>query len=248
MSGTFLQIFLLVNVFLIGGLAAIAVQHAYAHFRPHPDDTKKPVKVDRSAHLPPEVKERLLQASQANFQAVLDRSAAELQHDLDTTAAQLNKLLQKIGARVVGAEMERYQLQLEQIRKQAETAIGGAQDDIAKHQAELNADLEQQRAQAKANIEKQQMEATAKIEAEQLQAKTRLDEEIATERQRQLKEILDDKQRLTQQIDAKLGDAVASFLLETLGHNVDLGAQTAYLTALLDEHKEDFKREVTDEA
>ncbi len=259
MSGTFLQIFLLVNVFLIGGLAAVAVQHAYAHFRPHPGESKKPARIDKSAHLPPEVKERLLQASQANFQAVLDRSAAELQHDLDTTADQLNKLLQKIGARVVGAEMERYQLQLEQIRKQAETAIGGAQDEIAKHQAELNADLEQQRAQAKAKLESQQLEASAKIEAEQLesrtkieaeqlQAKTRFDEEIAAERQRQLKEILDDKQRLTQQIDTRLGDAVASFLLETLGHNVDLGAQTAYLTSLLEEHKADFQREVTDEA
>ncbi len=240
MNSTYLQIFLLINVFMIGALATIGVQHAYAHFRPAAgsgNDVKlTPTRADKSGHLPPEIKDRLIQASQANFQTVLDRSAAELQHDLKATTQKLDALLQKIGARVIAAEMERYQLQLEHIRKQAETAIGGAQDQIAKHQAELQAELEQQRLQVKAGLDEQQ-----------LQAKAKLDEDIAVERQRLLKEILDDRQRLTQQIDAKLSDAVASFLLETLGHNVDLGAQTTYLTALLEEHKTDFKRQVSDE-
>jgi len=41
---------------------------------------------------------------------------------------------------------------------------------------------------------------------------------------------------------------VASFLTETLQHNVDLGAQSAYLTAMLEEHKADFAKEVADES
>ena len=60
--------------------------------------------------------------------------------------------------------------------------------------------------------------------------------------------MLAEKQRLLQQIDTKLADAVASFLMETLQHNVDLGAQSAYLTAMLEEHKTDFAKELSDES
>ncbi|MDB5183107.1 MAG: hypothetical protein JWO47_891 [Candidatus Saccharibacteria bacterium] len=55
-----------------------------------------------------------------------------------------------------------------------------------------------------------------------------------------------EKQRLIAQIDTKLGDAVGSFLVETLQHNVDLGNQTEYLLAMLEEHKLDFSKILTD--
>lgn len=62
-------------------------------------------------------------------------------------------------------------------------------------------------------------------------------------------EIEAEKQRLVKQIDTKLADAVGSFLSETLQHNVDLGSQTAYLLAMLEEHKVEFIKEVgTNEA
>ena len=63
--------------------------------------------------------------------------------------------------------------------------------------------------------------------------KARINQEMAVE-----------KQRLIKQIDTKLADAVASFLNETLQHNVDLGNQTAYLIAMLEEHKAEFIKEV----
>lgn len=228
MGTTLLQIFLLVIVFMIGALTTIAVQHAYAHYHPHHEDDKPqpPAQTAPGGHLPPAVKERLLQQSQSRFQTVLDKSAADLEHDLEKTAGELNKVLQKIGTTVVGNEMERYRIQLEQIRKEAATAIGSAQDDISKHQAELKATLE----------------------AEQTAARAKLAEEISAEKQRLVQEIMAEKQQLMTQIDTKLADAMASFLIENLGHNVDLGAQSSYLTALLEEHKADFKREVSNEA
>jgi uncharacterized protein YjbJ (UPF0337 family) len=58
-------------------------------------------------------------------------------------------------------------------------------------------------------------------------------------------ELAAEKQRLISQIDTKLSDAVGSFLIETLQHNVDLGNQSDYLVALLEEHKAEFKQEVT---
>ena len=60
-------------------------------------------------------------------------------------------------------------------------------------------------------------------------------------------DIAADKQRLIEQIDTKLADAVTGFLIDTLQHNVDLGAQAAYLTAQLEEHKAELVKGVSDE-
>jgi hypothetical protein len=57
-------------------------------------------------------------------------------------------------------------------------------------------------------------------------------------------EMIAEKQRLIQQLDTKLADAVSSFLIEAMQHNVDLGAQNDYLMSELEKHKEDLKREV----
>jgi hypothetical protein len=59
-------------------------------------------------------------------------------------------------------------------------------------------------------------------------------------------EIASEKQTLIKQIDAKLADAVGSFLVETLRHNIDLGNQETYLVQMLEEHKADFVKEVDD--
>lgn len=210
----FLQIFLYVNVFVIGALFAVGVRHAFAHFRPHPDD-KKAHAPDQTPHLSPAVKEKLLETAEANFQKVLEHSAGDLQDDLQKTAEKLNSELTKLGNQVVGAEMQRYQASLETLRKQTEAAIGSSNTDIATHQADL-----------KDKLTKRQEELQAKLEAD-----------MAAE-----------KQHLLEQIDTKLADAVASFLIETLQHDVDLGSQSTYLVKMLDEHKEDFAKGIKDDA
>ena len=53
-----------------------------------------------------------------------------------------------------------------------------------------------------------------------------------------------EKAHLSAQIDTKLADAVSSFLLDTLQHNVDLGAQTDYMISVLEAHKDDIAKEV----
>lgn len=221
-----LQIFLLLNVFIIGALTVIAAQHAYAHFKPTPPPEKPHRPIAHGAHLPPEVRKHLLEMAQINFQTVLDHSAAELQHDLRTTSTQLNKHLEKLGNDIVSDEMKRYKTNLDELRHHAETAIGGAQTYIAEHQAKL-----------KAKLDERQSELEAKLTERQTELETKLNDEIVAE-----------KQRLTQQLDTKLADAVASFLIETLQHNVDLGAQSAYLTAMLEEHKSEIIKGVTGEA
>lgn len=217
MSNILLQSFILLNVFIMGILVSVAVRHAYAHFRPRQNDEiekSHPHIQAQSAHLPPAVKERLLQASQAHFQAVLNRSAAELQQDLKSTAFHLNRQLGKLGADIISDEMKRYHASLDQLRKQTETTMLNAQAEIALHQTEIK----------------------EKLTKRQTELETQMVEDIAAE-----------KQLLIKNIDTKLADAVASFLTETLQHNVDLGAQTAYLTSVLEEHKAEIIKGVSDE-
>lgn len=215
MSTSFLQLFLMINVFLIGALTAVAIRHAYAHFKPHTHDAEKAHPANHPVQLPSAVKARLLASAEHNFQTVLDRSATQLERNLHTTASQLDKQLQSLGSEILRDEMRRYREAIDELRARTELSIGSAQTEIAQHQEDLKTKL---------------AERQAELEA-------KLVEDMAAE-----------KQRLTQQIDTKLADAVASFLVETLQHNVDLGAQSAYLTAMLDEHKAELTRGVSDEA
>jgi len=212
---TFLQIFLLVNVFLIGAIFATALRHAYAHFRPRQHEIEKPHQpTAQVVRLPLEVKEHLLQTAQINFQSVLDHSNAELEHDLKATVDQLNNRLEKMGVDIVNDEMRRYRMDLDQLRKQTEANISGAQTEITQHQADLKSKIDQRRAELE----------------------SKLQEEINIE-----------KQFLIQQFDTKLADVVISFLTETLGHNIDLGAQSAYLMSMLEEHKSELIKGINDE-
>ncbi len=202
---TYLLIFLLIDVFLAGVIAATALRHAYAHFRPEEHDLEKVHKpAMQNGHLPPAVREKLLEEAQANFRAVLNHAAKDLQDDLENTAGQIKKQVGKLGSAAENEELEHYKAIIHTLQDETKADMGNIDKELAEQKAELKAKFSE--------------------------------------------DMLAEKQRLLQQIDTKLADAVASFLMETLQHNVDLGAQTAYLTTMLEEHKADFIREVRDEA
>jgi hypothetical protein len=199
-----LQLFLFVNVFLIGALVVLAVQHAYAHFKPHEHDAEHHHPQPEGGHLPPAVRQQLLEDAQKDFERVLRRSAVELQNDLGSSSENIKKQLDKFSNETIKQELQNYRAKIAELEKQTEAVIGGMHQEIATHQADLKAKV------------------TEEVEAE--------------------------KQRMLQQIDTKLADAVASFLSETLQHNVDLGAQSGYLMSVLEEHKSELAKEVGGEA
>lgn len=213
MTDPALQIFLLINVFIIGVVASIAVRHAYAHFRPHPED-KKAQQAEQAPHLPAAVKEQLLLEAKQKFQAAISHATKELEIDLQKSTEQVAKQLDTLASDIIKTELDRYKATLETLRTQTEASLASATAEVATHQTDIHADLA-----------KQKTELVAKMH-----------DEIAAE-----------KQTLIAQIDTKLADAVTSFLVETLGHNVDLGAQSDYLISVLDEHKAEFTKRVTDE-
>lgn len=213
MNITFLQVFLAINIFIIGVVLTLAIQHAYAHFKPQPKSIKKTT--DQSMHLPNAIREHLLEQSQAKFQAVLDRSSKELEHDLQIVTERIDKQIDKFSTAIVNDETKRYRDSLDKLRKQTESSMLNAEVEIAKHQVEIEAKLAER-----------QKELEGKMEAE----------------------ISAEKARRIAQIDSKLSDAVSSFLIETLGHNVDLGAQNEYLMKLLDENKAELIKSINNEA
>lgn len=212
MWGAFLQVFLIVNVFAIGALTVLAWQHFHNHIRTKPEPEPEPVPL---IQVPEAMKNRVLHESEAAFKTALEHSSVALHQELKNTGDRLSQLLGKLGNEVVGNEVERYRINLVELRKQAENATAAAQAEIAGHQAQLKAEMEKYQTQMRTTLEQQMTE---------------------------------EKQRMLQQLDTRLGDAVASFLTETLQHNVDLGAQTAYLTAMLDEHKDELIKELGDAA
>lgn len=211
---TFLQLFLIVDVFFMGVLASVAWRHGYAHFRPEKHEPEKPHKKLQTVQLSAAAREKLMEEAQEHFQEILDKTANGLQKDLDDTSSKINKLLDRLSADIISNELEHYRTDLEKLRKQVTEDITTARSEVTGQQAELKAKLSQ---------------------------------EIDLEKQRALHQVEQEKQRLMQQIDTRLADAVASFLLETLQHNVDLGAQSKYLIAQLEEHKAELTKGVAGE-
>jgi FAD/FMN-containing dehydrogenase len=198
---TFLQLFLLLDVLLIGVVGAVAMRHARAHFRGDKNVVNSPSRDQAIETLPPAIKRRMLEAAELKFQNSLNKTSKQLESELDDTATRINKLLDHQVTGVVSTELAQYRAQLAKLRSETEASFGAASKEIVEHQAALREAMES---------------AVSKEQA-----------------------------ALIAQIDTKLADAVASFLTETLGHNVDLGAQATYLTSVLEEHKDEFKREIS---
>lgn len=197
---------LIITCVAIGALCVLAVQHGLAHFRPLEHDAEHvpahPA-APQGGHLPPAVREQLLEDAKKDFEKVLRQSALELAQDLQSTATEIKQKVQDLGTDTVAKELENYRAKIAELQQQTETTVTGMHQEITSHQEDL---------------------------------KAKMTEAVETERQ-----------HMIEQMDTKLADAVTSFLTETLQHDVDLGAQTAYLTKMLEEHKAELTKGVTGE-
>ena len=208
---SFLEIFLVVNALLIGVVATLAVQYGLAHRR----STKQPKASQQNVPVPAAVRERIAKQAEENFQGIVNRSALQLQRDLGATGTQLNKLLEKFGSEVLDDEMRLFRDNVADIRATTQGALSGAQDQIAVQQKAILESLATRQADLDAKLSQRQTELEADLE-----------QSCATQ-----------KVALVTRLTDKMNDAVLAFLLETLGHEVDLGAQADYLVATLEANK-----------
>lgn len=220
-----LQIFLTINVFILGAVVALAIEHLWLHYHPRSGASDQPSRSTSGVHLPMQVKERLLKVAESDYEEVLAKSVAEFKGDLYKTADKINDSLTQISGTILGEEMDRYRKTLDELRTKAEQARSQAQTDVERHQAELEALI----------VQRQQAMETKFIERH-----------AELERQAQA-DVLAAKKAYVERIDAKLADAVTSFLSTTLQYNADLGAQEPYLLGELEKHKNELIKEVMDE-
>ena len=219
-----LQLFLTINVFILGAIVALAIERVWLHFHPR-DFNPDPSDPHGGVHLPMQVKERLLKVAETDYQEVLDRSVSSFKGDLRTTTTKINDQLTQISGEILGEEMDRYKRTLVELREKAEQTRSQAQTDVERHQAELEAII----------LERQRV-----LEQKFIERQTALEKQAESE-------VTAAKKAHIERIDTKLADAVTSFLNTTLQYNADLGAQEAYLLQELEKHKDELIREVADE-
>ena len=211
---SFFQIFLLINAFLLGVVITLAIEYGLEHRRGK--KKKQPGKQSEApAPVSAEARERITKQAEANFQGIVNRSALQLQNDLGKTSTELGTLLEKFGGEVLDDEMKLFRANVADIRAATQGSLSGAQDEIATQQAAILKSLTTRQA-----------ELDAKMHERQLALEAELEQSFAVQ-----------KQQLTKELNDKLNDAVVGFLLETLGHDVDLGAQADYLLATLEANK-----------
>ena len=196
----FLQIFLYVDVFIIGVAATVAIRHGREHLRVKKSLPATPAHRQPETTIPKELRQQLIEESEEEYRKILEHSSSRLNKELDETVERINSSVKKMAADVVAKELESYKHLFEQYKDSAVKEFDGTKEQTSQYQTEL---------------------------------KARLDQEVEQE-----------KQRLIGLIDNKLSDAVMSFLLEAMQHEVDLGAQSDYLLRLLEEHKDEFKQAV----
>jgi hypothetical protein len=140
------------------------------------------------------------------------------------------------------AEM-RYQQAIQEAVGKFSQDLGATSQLINEQIKRMSVDIISQELEGyRADIDKLRQEAATTLG----QVTTAVAEERQKLQQSMEADVEAEKERRLAEFDAKLGEAVSSFLLETLKHNVDLGAQSTYLMATLEEHKAELLAEVKD--
>lgn len=274
MNDILLQAFLLANVLLIGIVVTLAFQQwrAHQHTKSQPKtDVVLPAEVkaqlmqtaqsefkaamDESA----ESLKKDLAATNGELNTLLEKLVTYVVNDeMEKYRANLDELHTQNENTLKDSLMETTNTHIEfktkLIQRQAELDKA-----LVEYQTKLEGELSQHQADADKKLADRQAELLQKLEtnhaklaeyqslleAELAKAQTKQTELYTQMEAKLTEEMAAKKQFLSSQLDTKLADAIGSFLTETLGKNVDLGAQTSYLTAMLEEHKDELKQEVT---
>lgn len=213
------QLIIAINSLLIGVVLVLGVQHARAHFRP-----QKPALPTQTAT--PQLRQQLMAKAEERYNSVLEQSAATLERNLNATTGELTRTLTEIGSDILDKETRLFGEKLTSLRQASQNMLDSANGSIAKQQAEVEAELQNYKTKLEqdmaSKMNKREAEMTAELNAQ--------------------------KEELIASLDSKLTDTISAFLTETLGKEVDLGAQGPYLVAMLEERKDDLIKGVRDEA
>lgn len=145
---------------------------------------------------------------------------------------------------LIATAQANFETVLERATKQLTKDLDATEVRLARQLKHVSSDIaDQEMERYHAELEHLREEATSASD----NAQTELADHQADLKAKLEQEITAERERLLTQLDTRLGDAVASFLVDTLQHNVDLGAQSAYLMSALEEHKAELAQEIRNE-
>lgn len=151
--GWVIQSILYLNVFILGAVITLAIQH----FRAHRSSSSKsgPKESNPESALPPSVRNDLVSDARKQYQDAVARSAAELDKNLAQTTERLKQSLEKLRSNVAQNEQARYDEALAVIRDQAAGIVGGTAEEIAAHQSDLRQHFETHQAMLDNELQKE---------------------------------------------------------------------------------------------
>ena len=147
----FLQIFLYIDVFVIGVAAALAVRHGREHLK-----TKKELKVV-SPHpanevIPKEIKQRLIEESEEKYRHILDQSSTRLTKELDETVERINKTVKNLAADIITKELEGFEKLFQDYKDKADKELEGTKAQTDQYHNELKLKLDEEAKQERQRL------------------------------------------------------------------------------------------------
>jgi hypothetical protein len=165
------------------------------------------------------------QSVTAKLTVVLDEMVAALQRDLTNASKNLTQHVSQVGTQAIDAKLQALEKALSDIEANTTNNLGAKllEADKTLSQLEVSATASLQQIQALIEKKKQSLETAMGADLNQ------------------------EKARIMKQFDERLADVVGNYLIEVLGQQVDLGAQSKFLFAQLEAHKAELKQEIDHE-
>ncbi len=197
--GWVIQVILYANVFLLGVLLTLAIQH----YRAHRSSQNSTVNVQM---LPEKVRDEVVDNARKHYQQAVYKSAVQLDKNLAATTERLNKSLSELREAVAKDEKEQYSEALNAIRSQAASIVGSTAEEIATHQKELRKHFEDHQALLDQELEKEASATQAEIQQhrQDYQKRQAAIEAQMLENQKQLEAALAKREAALTQSEAQL--------------------------------------------
>ena len=177
------------------------------------------------AYLEKRIRQRQLTTSN-NYDVHVEGAQLLSEMDMDLVSKELHKQLTMVGEKAAKRLQESLNNTVDRLASALDEQTGSQlSQEFEKYEVSLQA----LRDQSIAEFDKLQKELSAR-KAELLQ---HMEDQLAEEKTKRVAALND-----------QIGDVVASYLVETLGDQVDLGAQSTYIFAALEQHKDDIKRDI----
>jgi F0F1-type ATP synthase membrane subunit b/b' len=142
-----LQIFLYIDVFIIGVLVSLVYRHARAHF----DDKKNQAKPkpNNGLSLNPERRQKLVAEAEEKFQHVINRSVDQFEQELKTTTDQVTGTIAKEISEITARENSKLTEMFKQYEQQAINELVRGRTETEQLKNDLKAKLAEDIAQEK---------------------------------------------------------------------------------------------------